>query len=316
MAIPREYGTSNPVVRDALALIPPPTGTRLGDFIAPDFPIDAETVDTVSMAVHELNLDDLRAADAEAKSVRFEVGAEDTVSVVERALKTTMDSRKIEEAGKAGVDIIVQRLDLLRTDIIDAKEYRIVEMATTQANFAGDHYASATNFRTVDLFSTVEAMQDKLVADGNYPGEYAVIDRYAWGAARLNSGFNQFVAGPNIKAGARDLTLAKLAEYLGLAEVRIGDFRRKIAGAVKQFWPVGSFLLFARQVTLSDRTFAQTAVCPYGQYQGAAQGTLVDARTSKLPGTEELVEVGAYHRYRTIELNQGLGFLTLNIVKT
>jgi hypothetical protein len=70
MAIPREYATSNPLVRDALSRIPLPVGTRGGDFVAPDYPVDAEIVDNVTAAEHALNQDDLRAPDAEAKSVR------------------------------------------------------------------------------------------------------------------------------------------------------------------------------------------------------------------------------------------------------
>ncbi|HXG58192.1 MAG TPA: hypothetical protein VNL91_04145 [Thermoanaerobaculia bacterium] len=314
MAIPREYATSNPVVRDALARIPLPTGTRAGDFVAPDYPIDAEIVDTVTVGEHDLNLDDLRAPDAKAKEVRFETGETGTISIVERALKTTMDSRKIEEAGARGVDLVAERLALLRNDIMDAKEYRIAQLVTDAANFAADHKENGTNFRTADLYAEIQAAQEKLIADGNFPAEYAMIGRDAWLAARRNAEFNKFVAGPNIKAGSRDLTLANFAEYLGLREVRIGDFRRRIGGVVTQFWPTDSFLLFARQATLSNRTFAQVPVCPYGPEQGNA-GALVDARTAQLSGTELLTEVGAYHRYKPILLNAKLGYLFTGIVQ-
>jgi hypothetical protein len=319
MAIPREYATSNPLVRDALAAIPLPIGTRVGDFVAPDYPIDAEIVDTVTPAEHKLNLDDLRAPDAEATSIRFETGSTGTISVVERALKTTMDSRKIEEAGSRGVDLVAERARYLRDDILDAKEYRIAQLVMTAGNYAAGHKdVTGLNFRTIDIFAKVSDWQETIVADGSYPAEFAVIGRAAWKAARQNAEFNKFVSGPNIKSGARDLTLANFAEYLGLQEVRVADFRRKIGNAstATQFWTTDSFLLFCRQNTVSDRTLAVTPVVPYGQYQQAAAGTLVDVRTAKLSGTEELTEVGAYHRYIPLLRNASLGFLVTGIVNT
>ncbi|MFZ2492523.1 MAG: major capsid protein [Thermoanaerobaculia bacterium] len=314
MAIPREYATSNPQVRDALAMIPLPAGVRIGDFVAPDYPVEAEVVDSVVVGEHKLDLDDLRAPDAEAKSVRFETGSSSTISIVERALKTTMDSRKIEEAGARGVDLIAQRLDMLRADIMDAKEYRIAQAVLAAASYGATHKVAATNFRTADLYSTFEAAQEVIVADGNYPAEYALFGRTAWKHMRTNAEFNKFVAGPTIKSGARDLTLERAAEYLGLKEVRVGDFRRNIGGTVTQFWTTDSVLLFSRQATVSTRTLAVTPVCPYGQYQNVAEGTLVDARTSKLSGTDELLEVGAYHRYISLLRNANLGFLWTGVV--
>lgn len=317
MAIPREYKNSNPLVRDELARIPLPTGTRVGDFVAPDYPIDAETVDNVVPAEHKLNLDDLRAPDAPANNVRFETGSITTISIVERALKTTMDSRKIEEAGDRGVDIVAERLRYLRDDIMDAKEYRIAQKVLAPANFGATHKdTTGLNFRTIDLFKYVSDWQEKVVADGRYPANRAVIGREAWNFARQNAEFMKFVAGPTIKAGARDLTLEKFAEYLGLDEVRIGDFQRVIGNGSTptQFWTKNTFLLFCHQPTVSDRTFAATPVCPYGQYQKAAEGTLVDARVAELPGTEELTEAGAYHRYITSIRNANLGFLVTGIV--
>lgn len=319
MAIPREYATSNPVVRDALAQIPLSAGTRVGDFVAPDFPVDAEIVDTVTTAEHALDLDDLRAPDAAAKEVRFETGTVGTVTIVERALKTKMDSRKIEEAGSRGVDLIAQRADLLRTDIIDAKEKRIADLAFAAANFAASHKdVTGLNFRTIDLYNFVSNFQETIISDGRFPANRGLIGRNAWRFARQNAEFNKFVAGPNIKAGSNFLTLANFAEYLGLDEVRIADFRRKIGstGSLTQFWDLNTFLLFTNQVTLSDRTFAATPVSPYGEAQGAAQGTLIDVRTEPLPGVERLTEVGVFHRYRSSLRNASLAFLVTGIIGT
>jgi hypothetical protein len=317
MPIPREYATSNPVVRDALAQIPLPQGTRVGDFVAPDYPIDAEIVDTVTTAEHALNLDDLRAPDAQAKEVRFETGSIGTVTIVERALKTKMDSRKIEEAGSRGVNLIAERLDLLRSDILDAKEYRISQLVFAAANYAGTHKdVTGLNFRTIDLFKYVSDWQELIVADGRFPGNRGLIGRKAWNVARQNAEFNKFVAGPSIKGGARDLTLERFAEYLGLQEVRIADFQRKIGATQTQFWDANTFLLFCQQNTLSDRTLAATPVCAYGEAQGAAQGTLVDVRTEPLPGVERLTEAGVFHRYRNSLRNASLGFIVTGIVGT
>lgn len=317
MAIPREYATSNPVVRDALAQIPLPTGTRVSDFVAPDFPVDAEIVDLVTTAEHALDLDDLRAPDAAAKEVRFETGTVGTLTIVERALKTKMDSRKIEEAGSRGVDLIAERAALLRDDIIDAKEKRIADLTFAAANFAAAHKDTAgLNFRTIDLYKFVSDWQEVIITDGRFPANRALIGRKAWNFARQNGEFNKFVAGPNIKAGSNFLTLANFAEYLGLEEVRVADFRRKIgsAGALTQFWDPNTFLLFGNQRTLSDRTFAATPVSPYGEFQGVSQGTLVDVRTEPLPGVERLTEVGTFHRYRSSLRNASLGFLATGIV--
>ncbi len=325
MAIPREYATSNPLVRDALARIPLPFGTHVGDFVAPDFPVDAEIVDNVITYEHSLNLDDLRAPDAAAKSIRFETGVISTIRVVERALKTTLDSRKIEEAGFRGVDIVAERLSYLRQDILDAKEYRIAQLVFAAANFGGTHKdVTGLNFRTIDLFKYVNTWQETIIQDGRFAANRALIGRDAWNFARQNSEFNKFVAGPAIKGGARDLTLERFAEYLGLEEVRIADFRRKVGvgNALTQFWTRDSFLLFCNQVTVSDRTFAQTPVVPYGPASNGddpgpnqlSAGALVDARTDLLSGTERLLEIGAYHRYISNLFNANLGFLATGLV--
>lgn len=318
MAIPREYATSNPLVRDELSRIPLPIGSHVGDFVAPDFPVDAEIVDNVIAAEHALNLDDLRAPDAPAKQIRFETGSTSTIRVVERALKTTMDSRKIEEAGNRGVNLIADRLAMLGGDIMDAKEYRIAQLAFAAANFSGPHKdVTGLNFRTIDIYGKVEAWKEQILTDGRFMPEYGLIGRDAWVAARQNAEFNKFVSGPNIKSGASSLTLANFAEYLGLKEVRVADFRRKIGtvgAAQTQFWDRQTFLLFAQQRTVSDRTFMQTPVCPYGPAQGASQGTLLDARTDNLSGTDRLTEVGAYHRYISSIFNANLAFLATGIV--
>jgi hypothetical protein len=320
MAIPREYATSNPLVRDELSRIPLPIGAHVGDFVAPDFPVDAEIVDNVIAAEHALNLDDLRAPDAPAKQVRFETGSTSTIRIVERALKTTMDSRKIEEAGSRGVNLIADRLAMLAADIMDAKEYRIAQLAFAAANFAGSHKdVTGLNFRTIDIYAKVETWKEQILTDGRFMPEYGLIGRDAWLAARQNAEFNKFVSGPNIKSGASALTLANFAEYLGLKEVRIADFRRKlgnVSASQTQFWDRQTFLLFAQQKTVSDRTFMQTPVCPYGPAQGATQGTLLDARTDNLSGTDRLTEVGAYHRYISSIFNASLGFLATGIVAT
>jgi hypothetical protein len=320
MPIPREYATSNPVVRDALAAMPlPQTGTKVGDFVSPDFPVDAETVDLVITAEHALNLDDLRAPDAEAKQIRFETGTTATRTVVEHALKSKIDSRKLDEAGTRGVDILAQRSDLLRQDIMDAKEYRIATLALTAGNYAAGHKdVTGLNFRTIDLFATVEGWRNTILADGRFDPKKAVIGRAAWAAARRNAGFNSYVAGSAIKAGGRDLTMAAFADYLGLDEVRLGDFQRLIGNAATptQFWTTDSFLLFAQNNSLSNRTFMITPVVPYGEHQGAASGTLVDVRTEPLPGTERMTEFGVYHRYRSTIANASLAFLATGIVAT
>lgn len=318
MSIPREYATSNPIVRDALALIPPPRGTRAGDFVAPDFRVDAEVVDVLTVAAHDLNLDDARAADAMAKAVQFETGSTAAITVTEHALTNTMDSRKIEEAANRdpaiAVNLVTERLSLLRDDILDVKEYLIAQLTMGTSTYAGDHQTNAVNWRTADLFSTIEAAQEFLVSDGDYPGTRLLLGKTAWAGARLNAEFGKFVAGPTIKPGASELTLARFAEYLGLDEVRVADFRRKIAGVSTQFWPVTSALLFAENATLSNRTLAQTPVCPYGPEQGNS-GALVDARTAAVGGTALLTEVGAYHRYRPLIRNASLGFLWTNVSK-
>jgi hypothetical protein len=161
MAIPREYATSNPLVRDALSRIPLPVGTRGGDFVAPDYPVDAEIVDNVTAAEHALNQDDLRAPDAEAKSVRFETGSTSTIRLTERALKTTMDARKIEEAGSRGVNLVADRLAMLRDDILDNKENRIATKALTAANYGASHKdVTGLNFRTIDIYAKVQTWQE------------------------------------------------------------------------------------------------------------------------------------------------------------
>lgn len=326
MAIPREYATSNPVVRDVLSRIPLPGGSHIGDFVAPDFPVDAEIVDTVTTGEHALNLDDLRAPGTEAKKVRFETGAVGTIRIVERAQKSTLDNRKIEEAGARGVDITAERAALHRQDILDAKEFRTAQLVFAAANFAGAHKdVTGQNFRTADLYKLVSTQQEQLVTDGRFPGNRGAIGRDAWNFARQNAEFNKYCAGPNIKTSSRDLSLANFAAYLGLEEVRIADFRRRLGSvgkALTQFWARDQFLLFCNQPTVSDRTFAQTPVTPYGpEFSGADQAGLagggdavVDVRTALLSGTDGLLEVGAYHRYIVTMFNGNLGFLTTAIV--
>jgi hypothetical protein len=318
MPIPREYATSNPEVREELARIPIGGGTHVGEFVAPDFPIDAEVVDTVSMADHKLNLDDMRSEDAPAKTIRFEEGDTDTISIVERALKTTIGSRKIEEAGKRGVNLVADRLALLRDDILDAKEYRRAQLVMTAANYGGTHKANAKNFRTASLISEVDAAKDVIIDDGHFEPRFGLIGRAAWRAVRRNAEFREFAGGSDQKAGASDLTLKALAEFLDLDEIVKASFYRIIGNdaAPTQFWTTDSFLVFHKQKTLSSRTLAQTAVCPYGKYQNIAEGTLVDARTEPLPGTDRLTEAGAYHRYKVLGCNFDLGFLFTGIVDT
>jgi hypothetical protein len=334
MAIPREYSTSNPVVRDALALIPQPVGNKIGFFVAPDFPIDAEIVDHIITAEHTLELDDLRAPDAEAKEVRFETGVVGTVSVVERALKNKMDARKIEEAGIRGVDLIATRLAMLRQDIFDAKEYRIGQLAFGAANFGASHKdITGLNFRTLDLQGWFDVtVQEALLADGNFAANSIAFGRLAWTAAKKNDTFRKWAGGvatgAAVAAAESRLTLDMFAEFLGLkpGSVLMGDFRRKIgknATTRTIFWDENTFLAFYQQPTLSDRAFMATPVCPYGSLfsgddpgQATAEGTLVDARTDMLSGTERLLEVGAYHRYRSYISNANLGYLANGIVST
>lgn len=336
MPIPREYLTSNPAVRDALALIPQPVGNKIGDFVAPDFPIDAEVVDHVTTAEHALELDDLRAPDAQAKEIRFETGSVGTVSIVERALKTTMDSRKIEEAAKRafnlGVDLVAQRLAYLRQDIMDAKEYRIGQLSFAAANFAAGHKdITGLNFRTLDLQGWFDdSVQEVLLTDGNFAANKIAMGRKVWTGIKKNDVFRKWAGGiatgAAVAAAESRLTLDMFAEFIGLQSgmVRVGDFRRKIgknATTRTIFWDEQTFLAFYQQDTISDRTFSATPVCPYGPEfsgddagQGTPAGTLVDARTDMLSGTERLVEAGAYHRYKSFIANASLGFLVTGVV--
>jgi hypothetical protein len=321
MAIPREYATSNPLVRDELSRRPKPVGTHVGDFVAPDYPVDAEIVDNVQSADHALNLDDLRAPGAEAKVVQFETGTTSTIRLVERAQKSTLDARKIEEAGSRGVDILADRAMLHEQDIMDAKEYRTAQLVFAAANFSGAHKdVTGLNFRTIDIYAKVQTWQEQIITDGQFPANRALIGRDAWNYARQNAEFNKFVAGPSIKGGSRDLTLERFAEYLGLEEVRIADFRRRlgsVGASLTQFWARDQFLLFCNQSTLSDRTFAQTPVATYGPEFGNAggqTGAKVDVRTAIRHGIEGLMEVGAFHRYIVSLFNANLGFLATGIV--
>lgn len=322
MAIPNEYLTSNPLVRDALAAIPIAQGTKTGDFVAPDFPADAETVDMVFQAQHSLNLDDLRAPDAEAKEIRFETAGIGTVSVVERAFKTKIDSRKLDEAGRRGVDLLAQRGVLMRDDIFDAKEYRIAQMVMTAASYPASHKdQTGINWRTADLVALRDTWNDQVIADGNQPLAYAILGRLAWRGIRKNPQFREFAAGSALyAASAKNMTLQALADFLDLTEIRVGNYSRRLASggaaaAVTQFWDPNSALFFARQATLSNRTLAQTMVVPYGANQ-RSNGETVDVRTEPLPGTERRTEVGVYHRYRTFLRNANLGFLVTDTVST
>lgn len=318
MAIPREYASSNPQVRDALTNIPVErqTGTAAGDFVAPDYALDAEAVDVFTDAVHNLDLDDLRAADAEAKAVRFEVGTSASITVVERAKKTRIDSRKIEDAGRYGIQLVAKRAADLRTDILDAKEYRIAALVTTAASFAADHRdVTGLNFRTIDLQTKSDEWAQEIADDGGFAPNRAIIGTTAWRHARANAAFREFAGGSDLNASASDLTLATFAEFLGLDEVRIGSYRRRIGNdtTATQFWPVNSFLMFSQNDTISTNTFAATPVVPYGAEFGS-NGALVDVRTAELQGTELLTEVGAYHRYRPLLRNASLGFIVTGIV--
>lgn len=318
MAIPNAYPTSNRLVRDALAAIPISNGNRIGDFVAPDVTIPAETVDSVVISTHKLDLDDLRAADAQAKQVRFGVGTSESISVVEHALKTTIDARVDENAALSGVNIIAERLALLREDILDAKEYRIAALVLTAANYDADHKdVTGLNFRTLDMQAKVDEWGDKIATEGGFAPDRAMISRSAWLAARQNASFREFAGGSDAGAGANDLTLANFAQFIGVTEVRIGDYKRTLANgaAATQFWTAATFLLFRSAPTISTRTLAATPVVPYGAAFGS-NGQLVDARTAKLDGTEMLTEIGCYHRYKSLLRNSNLGFLVTGIVNT
>lgn len=320
MAIPREYATSNPLQRDALSAVPATykSGTPVGDFVAPDLRLDAEVVDYLVDADHNLDLDDLRAADAEAKAVRFEQGTSGSISVVERAKKTHIDARKVEDANRYGIDLVTQRGVLLRADILDAKEYRIAALVTAAANFAAGHKdVTGLNFRTGDLQTLADTWNMAITDDGGYEGRRAIIGKSAFLQARKNAAFREFAGGSDENAKLGDLTLAALAEFMGIDEIRIGNYKRKIGNATTatQFWPTDSFLMFAQNDTVGTNTFAATPVVPYGEEFGAG-GELVDVRTEPLPGTERRLEVGVYHRYRALIRNASLGFLVTGIVGT
>jgi hypothetical protein len=316
MAIPREYETSNKLVRDDLAKRPYETGERAGDFVAPDYPVDAEKVSHVVIADHKLSTDDMRAADALAKEIRFETGSTAEVSVIERAQKSTIDSRKIEEAAERGdLSIVTDRAQMHRGDILDLKEMRIASLVTSPANYASGHKQAGVNLATVDLIGLMDTMQDAIKVNGRRgKATRAVLGTKSWRAIRRNEDFAAFASKNPAQfgtSGSRERSLVALAAFLELDEVRIADFSRTLDSdtAMTDFWPLDSFLLFGTARTLSNHALAQTVVVPYGQYQGAAQGTVVDVRTAKLQGTEEITEIGAYHRYRTYLTNANRGFL-------
>jgi hypothetical protein len=324
MAIQKKVANSNPVVADELAKRPYPTGDKVGDFVAPDFPIDAELVDKVTVVEHKLNLDDLRASGAEAKKIDFEEpGAKESISVVERAQKSTVDSRDLEDAGKAGIQIATDRAELHRNDILDAKEYRIAQITTSTGSFGANHKdTSGVNFGSIDLIKTLDGAQEYIATEGRYGrARKAVIGRKALRAARVNQKFADFckstpAARGSAESGGLQRTLAALAEFLELDEIRLADFNRVLGDDTTptDFWPSDFFLLFNDQPTVSTRTFAKTVVVPYGNYQDVAEGTLVDVRMKKLDKVEELTEIGAFHRYRTYLLNANLAFIWTGIV--
>jgi len=324
MAIQKTHANSNPVVADEVARRPYLRGNQVGDFVAPDFPIDAELVDKVTTVEHKLNLDDVRAPGAEFKKVDFEgPGSKEAISVVERGQKSTLDSREIEDAGKAGIQLLADRAQMHRDDVLDAKEYRISQISTTTGNFGTNHKdTSAVNFATVDLIKTFDTAQEYIVTEGRFGrATKGVIGRKALRAARLNQKFADFCRNmPGLRgvseSGGQSRTLAALAEYLELDEIRLADFNRVLGDDTTptDFWPSDFFLLFGSNPTVSDRTFASTVVVPYGQYQEVAEGTLVDVRVKKLPNVEELTEVSACERYRHYLLNANMAFIWTGIV--
>lgn len=317
MPIEREYKTSNQLVRDALAALPIPAGDRAGDFVAPDFPIDAEVVSNVVMAEHSLDLDDLRSEDAPANSVRFETGGTTDISVVERGKTFTIGSRKIEEAGARGVDVVAQRSELIRNDILDAKEYRIATMVMSPGNYAPGHKEAGVNLATANLIKKFDTWQDAIRSGRWGTARFLLLGRNAWRGMRVNEGFIKYVSTPGVtESGSRQRRLAALAEYLELDEVRVADFSRVLSNSNNlptDFWDPNSAILFVRNKTLSNRTLAQVPVVPYGQAQNVAEGTVVDVRTAKLAGTGELTEVGVYHRYKPYLLNANLAFLLTGV---
>jgi hypothetical protein len=322
MAIFKTHGKTNPVVADELAERPYPTGDRAGDFVAPDFPIDAELVDKMTTVEHKLHLDDLRAPGAAAKTIEFEgPPTKESISVVEHAQKSTLDSREIEDAGKAGITLLTDRAELHRNDVLDVKEYRISAMSTTTGNFPSTHREAGLNFKTENLILRLDDVQEKIKKDGRWgKAKFGLMGTRTFRAMRANEGFAKFCASnPGTfgvqESGSRQRNLIALATYLELDELRVADFSRVLGNDTDptEFWPTDFFLVFGREKTTSTRTFAQTVVVPYGTYQDVAEGTLVDVRTDKLSGTDELMEVGAYHRYRTYLLNANQAFLFTEI---
>jgi hypothetical protein len=321
MSIPQEYETSNPLVRDELAKRPYDMGDRGGDFVAPDFAVDVEKVSTITPYDHKLSLDTLRAADAAAKSIRFGTGSTSTLSVVEHAQKSTTDSRKVEEAGKRdpfiATNLLTDIAEFHRNDILDGKEYRIASAVTSSANFDASHHDAAVNFKTANLIDLMDAAQIVIKKDGRFGrAKKATLGYKTFRIIRNNTGFINFCASSPagmgvLTSGGRQRTLQALADYLELDEIRLVDFERVLVGDTDptEFWPNDHFLLFGVENSVSNKTFAQTIVCPYGQYQGVANGTLVDVRTAELPGTDRMTEVGAYHRYQPYILNAERAFL-------
>lgn len=308
MPIPAETATSNPVVRDALQLIPNARGTKVGDIVMPDYSVDAETVDYQTAVEHSLNLDDLRAPDAEAKEVQFGEGALATISVREHAQKSKVDKRKIEQAGARGVDILADRAALHRADIEDVKEYRIAQLSTSSANYGADHKSTGDDFSAAGIRSIIDGGRDAIVDDGYFDAGDLIIGAGTLRAFRVNPDLESWV-------GERgDIDEAAIAQYLGVNRVIVARYRRKIGNGtgVTEFWPLDFALLVSNRPTLSTRTFGATIVTPYGATFGR-NGVLTDVRTADISGTEGLMEVAAYQRYRPVLLNDNLAFLWYGI---
>jgi hypothetical protein len=324
----QEYETSNPLVRDELAKRPYDMGSRGGDFVAPDFPVEVEKVSTIVPYEHKLSLDTLRAAGSPAKMIRFGKGSTGTLTVVEHAQRSTTDSREIEAAAKrdpfVATSLITDVAEFHRNDILDGKEYRIASAVTDPDNFDPTHTADGINFRTANLIDLMDGAQDLIKTDGRFGrARRATIGRKTLRHVRKNEGFAKFCASnPGLtgvsESGSMQRNLIALAAYLELEEIRLVDFSRVLEGDTNptDFWPDDHFLLFGNEATLSTKTFAQTMVVPYGQYQGVAEGTLVDVRVEELPGTTRLTEVGAFHRYQAYIMNANRAYLWTNVVGT
>lgn len=312
MAIPRNYRTSNPIVRDALADIPRAMGTKAGHVAMPDVPIPAEIVTSVSVVEHSLNLDDLRAPGTLAKEVTFEGSTSTEISVIEHAQKSTLDIRDIEAAGVYGVQMMAERASLHRQDIEDAKEFRIATLATTIANYDAAHSNAGDDLSAVGLRGMYAGWANPIKTAGFAPTDMILSPNAV--TAFANNAEMQAWFGSKGEGFIDEAVIKAFFRIPG--QVIVADYSRILGNgtAPTSFWPASFVLLVSNsQPSISNRVFGATPVVPYGAAFGKG-GVITDVRTADLPGVEGLREVGAFQRYRPMGLNFNLAFFSSAVV--